>query len=937
MLFKRCMFIAIVLAALRVSNGYSQNAPAINQRQLRPHFDSSYLKASIPGRIKLDAVQNTDTTHWVALKDWNQCNVVVAENDSIVWVGTPVGLVRWDITDHTYKTFDGSNGLLFTGINDLAFDRNKNLWIATSQGVVEYVSGHFTAYNYTNSNLPDAPFTHIAVDSSGKVYATYDWFVLNNNFVDGGLAVFDGTGWTYRNISNTGGTFGPTGVLTYHDTVWVAATDSFYTFVGSVLRPAPGWSNIGIFSMAIDYQDSLWVQSTNMKTIKYSGGQWRVMIDDEKEGIGQIWDHIWNDPRGGLWLSNPSGWYVPDQTLYRLDFQKEAAGESCAFGMPPGVCPVNGLNVQFNYQYAVSPDEQFFATRWGLLEFNGTSWISFTVPKTLLSNLIYSLGASPAGEMYISGEMATQRTDGPTWSTVGGMGWLNPPVRFQPDSTYWNNGIDGHYATGLDFDSYGTEWAAYGDVYSYNSSGLKDYPSSDMGITWPSWSRGPQFMDISVDRNDDIWACAWYYGAVMYDRTHWHPFPISDSTLPNFGYDRIFTDSHGRVWFASWGMPNYGFTVLDSSKWATYYSPTNFQISFVNQFAEDQFGNVWLATSGGLLKYDGKSFTLFDNSNTPMSSNSVNAVAVDPANNIWIGTTAGLYVYNPSGVKLGPYNFSNAADSLSVRKTGVGTVVTFNPKPANGDSCMYELQRGRTDARFWTVAATPFTSDPAKVMQLHDSTAVSGGYCYRIKRVDKNGSVAYSGNVQYLAGQSKVQLLNCSTYSVVNVLFMKWRIESDPSVVGFEVWRGDSSLVSRVSSTIQSASNGYFSAPIDSLQASAKVTEYTLYAVLADSSRQMLTKVSATPAFPAGFYVSNNYPNPFNGFTTLEIYTPSSIDMQIRIYDILGRKVMPVISEHLDKGFQAIHLNLGSLASGVYLYQIESKGKRVNGKLILLK
>ena len=49
------------------------------------------------------------------------------------------------------------------------------------------------------------------------------------------------------------------------------------------------------------------------------------------------------------------------------------------------------------------------------------------------------------------------------------MGWLNPPVRFEPDGTYWDNGIDGHYATGLDFDSYGTEWAAYGDIYSYNS------------------------------------------------------------------------------------------------------------------------------------------------------------------------------------------------------------------------------------------------------------------------------------------------------------------------------------------------------------------------------------------------------------------------------------------------------------------------------------
>ena len=371
------------------------------------------------------------------------------------------------------------------------------------------------------------------------------------------------------------------------------------------------------------------------------------MIDNLKAGVD--WSEMYNDPRGGLWLAAKEGWYLPNQVLYRLDIEMQRNRVSCTPGMANGICVIPGLTEQFNSQYALSSFDQYFATRWGLLKFNGSSWQSFTTPKTLLSNLIYSLGTSPSGETYLSAEMTAQKTDGIMWTQTGGVQWLNPPIRFHTDGSLWDDGINGNYATGLDIDTYSAYWAAYGSIMTMGANGFKQWLPKDIGMERPSQYYSPQFMDIAIDRNDNVWATGWYNGTVMYDRTTWHLYYESDTTLPNDEYDRIFTDSKGRVWFGSWGMPNYGFSMYDGLQWRTFYSDQRPFIVFVYQFAEDQFGNVWIATQDGLLKYDGTAFTIYDASNSLLNTNIINAVSVDFANNLWVGTNSGLFIYNPAG------------------------------------------------------------------------------------------------------------------------------------------------------------------------------------------------------------------------------------------------------------------------------------------------
>jgi streptogramin lyase len=877
---------------------------------------------------------------WVEFKNWNETNAVVAENDSIVWVGTSVGLIRWNINNRSYTTFDEKNGLNHTSINSLALDKNKILWITTSTGIVKYSSGIFTVYNFQNSYLPNAPFTHIAIDSLNNIYVGYEWYISNYEWVDGGIAIYNGTTWLYRDIPCGRGTFGPTSICVYHDTVWIGEYDQLYTLKDNSVLPVPGWMG-GVRSITVDFEDSLWILSNQNNLQKLRKDGWKIIIDFDIEPFGNSGSNIWNDPRGGLWFSDGSYWYPPEQTMYRLDINMQRLGQTCTPGVPKGICSVPRLNHQFSSQYALHNNVQFFATKWGLLKFTGLFFQSYIIPTTLSSNCIYSLGCSPSGEVYFSAEMITQKTNGISWDSVGENGWIDPEIKFKPDGSFWNDSFHGEYVTGRDFDGFNALWGAFSSIMTLNSNGFKEWLPKDIGMQRPPEFYSPQFMDIAVDKNENVWATGWYNGTVMYDRTNWHPYYSNDTILPNGDYDRIFTDSKNRVWFGTnQSMPNYGFTLFENYQWKTYYSPQNYWISFIYQIAEDHFGNIWLATGGGLLKYDGNSFTVFDNSNSPLNSNTVYAVTVDLSNNIWVGTESGLYVYNQDKVKLGPFVNQTPVDSFKVSLSGKYASAKVYPKQLTGGTAKYELQRGRSLHKFWTVASSDFINN-ASLLSIIDSSDIIGNYYYRIKKIEDNGNTTYSSST-YFAGQNKnIEVLYCQTFLSADQIYLKLKIQNEIFVSGFEILSNDTishyNLNIHVPLTEKKTNDGYYIINLEPLSHSPHKYHYVVNAVFSDSTRMLLRKLDVAGQMPLSFNISHNYPNPFNGTTTFKVSVPNSGRLVFRVYDILGREVLPSIAKDLLEGYIELQLDFKSLASGVYLYSAEMNNQRLVGKMMLLK
>lgn len=66
------------------------------------------------------------------------------------------------------------------------------------------------------------------------------------------------------------------------------------------------------------------------------------------------------------------------------------------------------------------------------------------------------------------------------------------------------------------------------------------------------------------------------------------------------------------------------------------------QIS-VLAMVQDAEGFIWLATQGGLARFDGQHFTVFNTANTPaLPSNYITALLLDSQQQLWIGTANGL-------------------------------------------------------------------------------------------------------------------------------------------------------------------------------------------------------------------------------------------------------------------------------------------------------
>ena len=96
------------------------------------------------------------------------------------------------------------------------------------------------------------------------------------------------------------------------------------------------------------------------------------------------------------------------------------------------------------------------------------------------------------------------------------------------------------------------------------------------------------------------------------------------------------------------------------------------------------------------------------------------------------------------------------------------------------------------------------------------------------------------------------------------------------------------------------------------------------------------------PGVPQQFILHNNYPNPFNPATTIAFQLPTATDVMVKIYNMLGREVKVLISKRFDAGtYSVLWDGLDSqgkqVASGVYLYRIETKGFSQTRKLLLLK
>jgi photosystem II stability/assembly factor-like uncharacterized protein len=88
------------------------------------------------------------------------------------------------------------------------------------------------------------------------------------------------------------------------------------------------------------------------------------------------------------------------------------------------------------------------------------------------------------------------------------------------------------------------------------------------------------------------------------------------------------------------------------------------------------------------------------------------------------------------------------------------------------------------------------------------------------------------------------------------------------------------------------------------------------------------------------FILEQNYPNPFNPLTTIKYQIPQLSFVTLKVYDILGNRVITLVNEELSTGEYEVKFSvtqISNLSSGIYFYQLRADKFIQTRKMVLIK
>lgn len=85
------------------------------------------------------------------------------------------------------------------------------------------------------------------------------------------------------------------------------------------------------------------------------------------------------------------------------------------------------------------------------------------------------------------------------------------------------------------------------------------------------------------------------------------------------------------------------------------------------------------------------------------------------------------------------------------------------------------------------------------------------------------------------------------------------------------------------------------------------------------------------------FALEQNYPNPFNPATMIRFTLPRASHITLTVSDALGRQVATLVDGRLSAGKHTKTFTASDLASGVYVYTLQTDANRISKKMLLAK
>jgi hypothetical protein len=93
---------------------------------------------------------------------------------------------------------------------------------------------------------------------------------------------------------------------------------------------------------------------------------------------------------------------------------------------------------------------------------------------------------------------------------------------------------------------------------------------------------------------------------------------------------------------------------------------------------------------------------------------------------------------------------------------------------------------------------------------------------------------------------------------------------------------------------------------------------------------------------PEEFGLGQNFPNPFNPVTNIQFMIPEPADVQLVVYDLMGRTVRTLVNGSQTAGYKTVVWDSKDeagipVSAGMYIYELRSGSHSVIQKMVLLK
>ena len=517
---------------------------------------------------------------------------VVHSRDGYLWLGTELGLARFD--GLRFKVFDQNNtsALGSNLIYSLVEDRQGRLWIGTSGGLACLEDGRFHGYT-TRNGLSNDVVLSLYEDRSGTLWiGTLGGGI--NSFRNGRFRAYttkdglpDDAVYAIAEDRNGG--------------LWVGTHGGLCRMAGKrfeVYTTEAGLPNNYIRCLLDDRQGTLWIGTNGGGLARFTNGKF-TRFDPKATPIGNSVNALVQDAAGSLWIGTLGA------GLVRL-----AGGKFTSYRSGDGLS-----DDQIWSLHEGADGSLWIGSAGGLERLTDGAFTTYGSREGLSDNIVLPVYQDRSGDLWIG----TQH---------GGLNRFRDGrfVQLKPGGEpAWN------FVMSLCGDLEGNIWAGTrGGLCRFKDGRFTRYTTRD-GLP------ADIIVALHVDRRGTLWAGSGA-GLSKFENGRFINYSAKDG-LPNEFVKVIEEDHQGNLWIGTGGG---GLARFANGRFTAWDKRTGLSNDVVLSIHEDARGTLWIGTNGGGLNRLKNGKITSYSTTQGMPNDTILGILEDNFGNLWLSTDVGV-------------------------------------------------------------------------------------------------------------------------------------------------------------------------------------------------------------------------------------------------------------------------------------------------------